>query len=75
MGATEVSESLANLLRGLVAGTVSPETIAPAQAKPLLDDLLSKADTYRDGALVVLAFAVDAGTSADIAQKWPGLLF
>lgn len=60
------------LLRGLVAGAVDPATDAPPEVKRWLDDLLSKADTYRDGALIVLAYAVDAGTAASVATPPAG---
>lgn len=60
------------LLRGLVAGTVEPEDDPPEAAQPFLDDLLSRVDTYRDGALMVLAFAVDAGSGEDVATPPAG---
>ena len=63
---------LGDLLRGLVDGSVEPEPQAPADAKPWLDDLVSQADTYRDAALMALAFALDAGTTADIATPPAG---
>lgn len=62
MAAGEVTVLLDGMIRGLVAGIVVPATDAPADVKPWLDDLLSKVDTYRDAALIVLAFAVDAGS-------------
>ena len=67
MGSMEVSATLGIMLRGLVAGTIEPESDAPEDSKPWLDDLLSRADTYRDAALIVLAYAVDAGSGADAA--------
>lgn len=72
MGAVEVSARLDWLLRSLVAGLIPPATDAPEAAKPWLDDLLSNADTYRDAALIVLAFAVDSGSAADIAKPPDG---
>jgi hypothetical protein len=63
---------LEGLLRGLVDGSVEPETEVPAEATSWLDDLLSRVDTYRDAALIVLAFAVDAGTAADVATPPTG---
>lgn len=72
MGSTEVTAKLEELMRGLLAGDVEAETEAPAAAKPFLDDLISRADTYRDGALIVLAYAVDAGTGADVATPPAG---
>lgn len=72
MGAMEVSATLGIMLRGFVAGTIVPERDAPADAKAWLDDLLSRADTYRDAALIVLAYAVDAGTGADVATPPAG---
>ncbi len=72
MGSTEVSALLEQLLRGLVDGTIAPELEAPADVKPYLDDLLSRVDTYRDAALMVLAYAVDAGTGAEAATPPAG---
>ncbi len=63
---------LEELLRGLVGGTVEPEADAPAEPKKWLDDLLSRPDTYRDAALMALAFAVDEGTAAQIATPPAG---
>jgi hypothetical protein len=72
MGATQVSALLDHMMKGLVAGTVQPEPNAPPNAKPWLDDLLSKVDTYRDAALIVLAFAVDSGSAANVAKPPDG---
>jgi len=66
MGSLEVSAELETLIRGLVDGSVPPYETAPAVPLPWLNNLLSKADTYRDAALMVLAFAVDAGSTAGI---------
>ncbi|MBO0801640.1 MAG: hypothetical protein J2P25_00990 [Nocardiopsaceae bacterium] len=60
------------MMRGLADGTVTPEPDAPEGARPWLDDLLSKADTYRDAALIVLAYAVDAGSVAGVAKPPSG---
>lgn len=67
MSSARVLEGIEELMRGLVAGTVEPEDEAPAEAAEWIEDLLSQADTYRDAALMVLAFAVDAGTAEEIA--------
>lgn len=72
MGTADVSALLEELLRGLVDGTILPEMDSPAEAKPYLDDLLSRVDTYRDAALIVLAYAIDAGTGADAATPPAG---
>lgn len=72
MGTANVMARLERLLRGLVAGTAEPEDDAPTAAKPHLDDLLSRVDTYRDAALIVLTYAVDAGTGADVATPPAG---
>ena len=72
MATADVTAMLELLVRGLVDGTVPPEADAPADAKPFLDDLLSNVDTYRDGALIVLAYAVDAGTGANAATPAAG---
>lgn len=72
VGSAEVSEALDHLVRGLIGGTLEPEPDAPAEVRPWLDDLLSKVDTYRDAALMVLAFAVDAGSSANVATPPTG---
>jgi hypothetical protein len=68
----DVATALDTLLRGLVNGTVDPEDSPPEEAKPYLDDLLARADTYRDGALIVLAYAVHAGTGANVATPPAG---
>lgn len=60
------------LLDGLVQGTIEPEGDAPPEARQWLDDLLSKVDTYRDATLIVLAYAVGAGSTADIAKPPAG---
>lgn len=72
MGSADVTVMLDELLRGLVEGTVEPETNAPAAAKPWLEDLLSRPDTYRDAALMALAFAVDNGIAAQITTPPAG---
>src|SRR5260370_1364337 len=84
MGATEVSSMLDQLMRELVAGTIPPVADAQDEVRPWLDDLLSRTDTYRDAALIVLAFAVDGGSAAEVttppdgrrgvAQRLAGLL-
>lgn len=66
MAGQEVTESLQSLFRGLVNGQIKPTTVSPAEAEEWLDDLCSSVDTYRDGALIVLAFAVDAGETSDV---------
>lgn len=50
VGTADVSARLEGLLSGLVDGTIPPEMDASAEAKPYLDDLLSRVDTYRDAA-------------------------
>jgi hypothetical protein len=72
MAAADVKYRLESLMRGLVDGSVKPEDEAPEGASSFLDDLLSRADTYRDASLIVLAFAVDAGTGADAATPPAG---
>ncbi len=67
VSSADVSATLDALFRGLIQGTVAPELDAPPEVRPSLDDLLSKADTYRDAALMVLAFAVDAGSTEEVA--------
>lgn len=54
-------------MRGLVDGTVEATTNAPPAVVTVLDDLLGTVDTYRDAALMVLAFAIEAGTTAEVA--------
>jgi len=49
-------------LRGMRGAEIPP----PDEAKPYLDDLLSKVDTYRDGMLTLLAFPVVAGQPIDL---------
>jgi hypothetical protein len=63
---------LDTMMRGLVAGTIQPEPTAPPDVKPWLDDLLSRVDTYRDAALIVLAFVVDSESTANAATPPDG---
>jgi hypothetical protein len=72
MGSASVTTMLDDMLRGLAGGKIAPEPAAPEDAKPWLDDLLSRTDTYRDAALIVLAFAVDSGSAAGIARPPDG---
>lgn len=72
MGGRDVSAMLDALLRDLVAGAIAPEEEAAPEARGWLDDLLSRIDTYRDAALIVLAYAVDAGTARHIATPPAG---
>jgi hypothetical protein len=72
VAAQEVKARLETLMRGLVDGSVEPEGEAPQGTETFIDDLLSRADTYRDAALIVLAFAVDAGTGAEAATPPAG---
>lgn len=64
-------------MRGLVEGEaiITARAAAakpPYDVKALLDDLLSKADTYRDGALTLLAFPVAAGEPLDVTRRIDG---
>jgi len=72
MGATEVARRLDDLLTGLVSGTHALTTDVDASVRPQLDDLLSEVSTYRDAALIVLAYAVDAGTTERVTIPPPG---
>jgi len=72
VGSAAVSEALERLLRDLATRAVDPELEAPAEVRPWLDDLLSRADTYRDASLIVLAYAVHVGSAADIATPPTG---
>lgn len=72
VGSAEVSVSLERLLRSFVGGSIAPEVDVPETAQPYLDDLLSRVDTYRDAALIVLAFAVDAGSGSAAATPPTG---
>lgn len=68
---------LERTMRGLVDGepTVTAKAAAanpPDDVKVLLDDLLSKTDTYRDGALTLLAFPVAAGEPLDVTRRIDG---
>lgn len=63
-----VEEALSRLLAGdsaLLADAGRP----PAAAKPWLDDLLSRVDTYRDGMLALLAFPVAANRPLDLTTS------
>lgn len=70
-----------NLLELTMSGLVDGEPALTAKAaaatppepiKLLLDDLLSKRDTYRDGALTLLAFPVAAGEPLDVTRRIDG---
>jgi hypothetical protein len=68
---------LDHTMRALVEGepTVTAKAAAakpPDDVKALLDDLLSKTDTYRDGALTLLAFPVAAGEPLDVTRRIDG---
>lgn len=64
--ATQASNLTESTLRQLVTSPPSTRTVPPGAARPWLDDLLSKADTYRDAALAILAFPTAAETLIDI---------
>src|SRR3712207_7759177 len=51
-------------LRRLVS-TQPPPVVPPVTARPWLDDILSRNDTYRDATLAILAFPVAAGRVLD----------
>lgn len=74
--AAAARSALEDALARLVAGDKALAREAsrpPAKAKPWLDDLLSKIDTYRDGMLALLAFPVAAGRPINLtASKLPG---
>jgi hypothetical protein len=74
--AAAARELLEATLPRLVAGDPALTKEAarpPAEAKPWLDDLLGKVDTYRDGMLALLAFPVATGHVMDLtAKKVPG---
>jgi hypothetical protein len=68
---------LEQTMRGLVEGesTITAKAAAakpPDNVKALLDDLLSKTDTYRDGALTLLAFPVAAAEPLDVTRRIDG---
>ena len=60
--------------RRLTDAVENPDTspVAPAAAKPWLDQLLAKADSYRDGALVLLAYQVLAAGTLDVRDRPEG---
>lgn len=75
--AVRARNMLDETMRGLVDGepTVTAKAAAanpPDNVKALLDDLLSKRDTYRDGALTLLAFPVAAGEPLDVTRRIDG---
>jgi hypothetical protein len=74
--AAAARELLEETLPRLVAGDralVKEASRPPAEAKPWLDDLLAKVDTYRDGMLALLAFPIAAGRVMDLTtEKLPG---
>lgn len=72
MGSAEVSALIEEFIRGLVAGEQAPVDAAPEEIQAALDDLAAGVTTYRDAALIVLAFAIDAGTGQNIADPPSG---
>lgn len=74
--AAAARELLEATLPRLVAGDpdlAEEASRPPAEAKPWLDDLLTKVDTYRDGMLALLAFPVATGRVMDLTgEKLPG---
>lgn len=75
--AVKARNVLDETMRGLVGGepAVTAKAAAanpPDDVKVLLDDLLSKRDTYRDGALTLLAFPVAAGEPLDVTRRIDG---
>ena len=69
-----VSELLTRTLVEMVQGTAAPVDEPPSEVKPLLDDLLKRPSTMRDGILMLLAYAVAAGEPLDFRElpKFPG---
>lgn len=68
----DVRALLTEVMQRLVKG--APELMAaanapPPAARPWLDDLLGKADTYRDGMLALLAFPVAAAHPVDLTTS------
>jgi hypothetical protein len=74
--AAAARELLEETLPRLVAGEAAllkEASRPPATAKPWLDDLRGKVDTYRDGMLALLAFPVASGRVIDLTgTKLPG---
>ncbi len=65
-------ELLTAVMRGLIDGEPSltePASEPPLDAKPWLDDLLGRADTYRDGMLALLAFPVASAQPVDLTSS------
>jgi hypothetical protein len=80
-GSLSLAQTTRKLLEDVMGDLVSGEpsvvakataSVPPAEIQALLDDLLSKRDTYRDGALTLLAFPVAAGEPLDITARIDG---
>ena len=70
----EVCELLHDTLTGMVEGTADPVDDPPDEVRPLLDKLLEKPSTMRDGMLTLLGYVVANADSIDFRAvgKFPG---
>lgn len=68
----DVASLLTQTLGFFIAGEEESEVDLPDTVRAWLDDLLSRPDSYRDGALVLLGYSVAAGRVLDITTRPPG---
>lgn len=73
-GTDEVCELLHDTLTGMVEGTADPVDDPPDEVRPLLDKLVEKPSTMRDGMLTLLGYVVTNGDPIDFRAvgKFPG---
>lgn len=64
-----ITETMTSLVKRDNPALAAQAARPPKAAKPLVDDLLSKVDTYRDAALTVLAFPVAEGEPMDLTTE------
>jgi hypothetical protein len=68
---TRAADLIEARLRSMTVSPPLQRTSAPDAAKPWLDDLLGRNDTYRDATLAILAFPVAEGAIVDIRLAPP----
>jgi hypothetical protein len=69
--ADDAAALIEDRLTALVRSPPVTRTVPPARVLDWLDDLLGRADTYRDATLAILAFPVAAGELLDIRLSPP----
>jgi hypothetical protein len=69
---TETMTSLAKMDEAGLAAATTQSSAVPPTVQEWLDDLLGRVDTYRDGALALLAYVVANGSIMDITAPVEG---